>query len=511
MLAGELVPGASAPQALIACVRVLMRHGNVPEARSLTRAARGIPRLREAGRACAAVIAVTQGHFGAAKARLRAMSRETAMGLVPAELVAVELATDRRAGVATFEALLGGSEDLTPEIWLTLARQAFARGELELCEQALRRIEAGGATPPGDMGPETRWLKRWTALAGADRRPEPIPDGQVAMAVLDYKLPDYRRASANVGDYLQTVASLGHLVRHQELRFHGDRSLVAQLSALQARVRPDRRLRGIKREVTVVPVNRDASSLDAVPEGTWMLAFGWYMHGWFQVRYDFPFHPHLRPLFVSFHVNRPRALSAEGVAYLRQHSPIGCRDWGTVRRLLGLEIPAFFSGCITSTIDLLFPAESPRPAAVAPVALVDLPPDAEPPDGSRSARLQHADLAIREAALPNNLGRAVRMLEAYRRDFSGVVTSRLHAYLPLRALGVDVRFRPQREDDERFDGLVGIDGADFAAMEQGMLNKIEVVLSSILRGDDEQAVRAAWREVCAPDVEAARSRSPTPG
>jgi hypothetical protein len=435
------------------------------------------------------------------------MPRQSALRLMPAELVAVELATDHSTGVATFEALLGGSRDLTPQTWLDLARNAFARGELELCEQALGRIQEGRGSRPGAVSAETRWLKRWIALARADHKSEPTPDGHVAMAVLDYKLPDYRRASANVGDYIQTVSSLGHLVRHRDLRFGGDPALVAQLAALQARVPPDQRLQGIKREVTVVPVNRDASSLDAIPEGTWMLAFGWYMHAWFRVRYDFPFHSHLRPLFVSFHINRPRMLSAEGVAYLQRHAPIGCRDWGTVRRLLGLEIPAFFSGCISSTINLVFAAELPRPAADAPLALVDLPPDAEPRDAVRAARLRHASLDVREAALPVNLERAVQTLEAYQRDFKGVITSRLHAYLPLRALGVDVRFSPKRDGDIRFDGLIDIDRGSFASMQEGIRDKLQVVLSSILQGDDEQTVRAAWREVCAPDVAAARQRT----
>ncbi|MEK6272467.1 MAG: hypothetical protein AABM42_07440 [Actinomycetota bacterium] len=511
VLVDELVAGTSAPDALIACVRALVRHRNFEEARSLTRAARRIVRLREAAHAAAAVIAVADGRFQKAEDRLRGLSRESALRLVPPELVAVEFAKHHPTAVATTASILSTSAELAPETWLDLARHTFARGEPGLSEQALSRVGARQASVPRDVDMEARWLEGWIARARADRKPGPAAEGHVAVAVLDYKLPDYRQASDNPGDYIQTVASLGHLVRHQDLRFHGDVALVAQLSALQARVQPDQRLRGVKRDVTVVAVNRDASSLDAVPEGTWMLAFGWYMHRWFKVRYDFPFHPHLRPLFISFHINRPKALSEEGVTYLRKHAPIGCRDWDTVRRLLGLGIPAFFSGCLTSTVDLLFPADPPRPAVDAPVALVDVPSGTEPPHAYRSTRLRHSSIGVREAALPANIERAVRLLEAYRRDFSGVVTSRLHCYLPTRALGVDARFQSKHERDTRFEGLVGIDDASFAAMQEGIRAKLEVVLSSILRGDDEQTVRASWRDLCAPDVEAARRRHPTPG
>jgi hypothetical protein len=286
------------------------------------------------------------------------------------------------------------------------------------------------------------------------------------------------------------------------VRLDGDPDLAAALGAFRARVRPDRRLAGIERSVALVPVNRDASSLDPIPEGTWVIAFGWYMHSWFRVRHDFPLHPHLRPLFISFHMNRPEAFSDEGIAYLRRHAPIGCRDWTTVRRLLELEVPAFFSGCLTSTVDLLFPA--PGPAPDGPVALVEALPLDEPPPGA--VELRHADPQVREDPLAPNLRRAVDVLERYRSDYSRVVTSRLHCYLPARSIGLQVDFQRRDEDDPRFDGLIGIDDASFGAMRVGIEDKLEVAFSAILRGEDESKVRTAWSEACAPDVEAARIR-----
>lgn len=507
VLVDHLVAGASAPRALVGCTRALMGHRNLTQAQTLTRAARRMERLREPARAARAVIAVARGRFPKAEEYLQGVPRELALRLVPAELVAVEFAMNHPTAVATARAVVEASEAIDdPEAWLGVARHTFAHGELDLSEQALGRMAACQTPAPRHLEEEARWLEEWIGSARANRRPKDVPNGHVALAVLDYKQPDYRQVSANVGDYIQTVASLGHLVRHQDLRFHADDGLAAQVVALQGRVRPDQRLQGIDRDVTLVPVNRDASSLDAVPEGTWMLAFGWYMHNWFKVRYDFPFHPNLRPLFISFHINHPKALSKESLSYLREYAPIGCRDWETVYRLLGMDIPAFFSGCLTSTVDLLFPAEPARPDKDAPVAFVDLPEGTEPTGIERSTRLRHSGIGVRGTSLSTNVERAVRMLESYRSDFSGVVTSRLHCYLPTRALGIDVRFQPKRERDIRFDGLVGIDDASFADMRRGIRDKLEVILSAILRGDDEQTVRALWRDVCASDVEAARER-----
>jgi len=78
--------------------------------------------------------------------------------------------------------------------------------------------------------------------------------------------------------------------------------------------------------------------------------------------------------------------------------------------------------------------------------------------------------------------------------------------LPVRALGVEVDFVPKNLADIRFDGLIGIDDASFAAMQEGIRSKLETVLGAILRGDDEESVRRIWREVCADDVAAAERR-----
>ena len=43
-----------------------------------------------------------------------------------------------------------------------------------------------------------------------------------------------------------------------------------------------------------------------------MVAFGWHMHPLFDLRYEFPYHRGLRPIFVSFHVNRLEMLTRGG-------------------------------------------------------------------------------------------------------------------------------------------------------------------------------------------------------
>jgi hypothetical protein len=498
----QLAEGVPPQQALVAGVRALTRRRRYAEADALAASFADVPGMAVGSRSARSVVPVFRGRFTEAAEHLRGVPRAEALELVPTELVAVEFATDPAAAVATTDALL--SSALAPDKVLELARTAFGRGEVDLTERALQRLADTEEKVSTAIRDEAHWLTEWVAQARADRTPEPVPDGQLCFAVLDYKQPDLRQVSANVGDYVQTLASIGHLVRHQGVRFHGE--LAEEMVRLQSRVRPDRRLRGVDADLRVIRVNRDASSLDVVPAGTWLLAFGWYMHSWYRIKWDFPFHPNLRPVFVSFHVNHRESLEGESLGYLRRHAPIGCRDWTTVHLLLDHGVPAFFSGCVTTTVDTLFPAERPATEDL-PVALVDLVVGTEP-TGVRgpTVTVHHSGIGVRGAGFADNLRLAVEVLESYRRDVSSVVTSRLHCYLPVRALGVPVDFRPRNPDDIRFDGLAGISDEAFAAMQEGLRTKLEAVMTAILGGEEEAAVRKVWAEVCAADVAEAQRR-----
>lgn len=79
------------------------------------------------------------------------------------------------------------------------------------------------------------------------------------------------------------------------------------------------------------------------------------MNGWFTHNYNnwLPSED-IEPLFISFHVNNtaaPYMLSEKAVAYLKTHEPIGCRDEFTVETLKAKGINAYFSGCLTLTLD----------------------------------------------------------------------------------------------------------------------------------------------------------------
>nr|WP_299343584.1 polysaccharide pyruvyl transferase family protein [Allomuricauda sp.] len=79
------------------------------------------------------------------------------------------------------------------------------------------------------------------------------------------------------------------------------------------------------------------------------------MNGWFTHNHSnwVPANE-IDPLFVSFHVNStaaPFMLNEKGVNYLKKYEPIGCRDKYTAKILKDKGIDAYFTGCLTLTLD----------------------------------------------------------------------------------------------------------------------------------------------------------------
>jgi len=338
--------------------------------------------------------------------------------------------------------------------------------------------------------------------------PPPAPAGAITLGILGYHQPDQSRASRNVGDYVQTLAMLGHVLRFSDCTYTGADGLGELMTELRERVRDDLRVPGPKAAVHAVPVSRDFSELERHHDPTWMIAFGWHMHPVFRVRHGFPYHPAIRPIFVSFHVNRPDMLTDEALAYLRRYGPVGCRDWTTVDLLLSAGVDAFFTGCLTTTVDALFP----RRDEVAPtqrlVGLVDVSARVADKVTGPSEVVRHANPEYRGANVVEGVHAAIGQLEDYQRRFTRLVTSRLHAYLPATALGVPVQFRPKKRADVRFEGLLGLRSAGkrLAAMQDGLRDLLAAPLEMVLGGASEEAVYARWREVTEPLVAEARER-----
>ena len=503
--------GGSLAEAVTAQVRADVSDGRTPAAVAVATALGRRPETADVGAVAAGIVAFRRGYLNLAWKHLSGLPVELWSAHAPEEYVRAGLSVDAETTMASVQELVtAGPSYVTPAGWLALLGPVFAHGDLELTRglfEALDRTIEEGPDSDREVVVNREWLRPWVAGSRADSPAPPVADDAVSFAIMDYGHPGRSRASANIGDHVQSIASLGHLARHEKLEFSGPQDLVDLMHQLQGRVRPERQLDHVAAKVQLLAVDRDASEFSDIPPNTWTLAFGWFMHAIFDIRYGFPFHPNLLPLFVSFHCSKRDLLTDDAIKYLRQYSPIGCRDWTTVDVLLSVDVPAFFSGCMTTTVNTVFPDTPDKPGADAEVAFVDVPAE-DVPEGAPTYR--HSDDRIRFRSFVTNMYDAIELLETYRRRHSGLVTSRLHCYLPGRSIGVPVDFQPKNRSDPRFAGLIDISDAEFDRIRETISDKLRTVLSAAMSGQSPEAVYELWRELNEADVEAARRRHDAP-
>jgi hypothetical protein len=503
-----LSTGASLEAAATATVRGLVEAGRPSVAASFADALAARPETANAGGLAVAIVAAHRKLPGLAWDEFTDVPTRAWRQFAATEYLDSGFRQDPTTAMQVARDLVADRAiELGPAEWYEVLRHAYVARDLPLAREAfdllVERAQQDPAAWP-DAEAKIAWLRPWLDSEVSSDVPPP-PRGTVAFALINYRQPGWTRTetSYNIGDYVQTLAALGHLVRYQNLDVRGPADLVEFAREMQRRVRPERRLHAYPGDVQLYAVNRDVSTYQAFPEPTWMLAFGWYMHPLFKLRHDFPMHPNLRPIFVSFHCNKREMLTEPAIDHLRRYGPIGCRDWTTVDLLLSLDIPAFFSGCLTTTVDTLFPALDPESQPPEPrTVYVDVRDNV--PEGAATATQDSPEVKQRD--FEANLWEAVALLERYRRTYTRVVTAKLHCYLPVRSLGLEVDFRPKNRADVRFNGLIDIDDVDFDSIRSGMLDRLEPVLGAIVGGTSEDEVYRLWRELCADDVKAAQVR-----
>lgn len=363
-------------------------------------------------------------------------------------------------------------------VWIEIAYSAFSAEYLDLAEQSLKRAEAAlqkvTDRPRIDrLTARLSTLQDW--LDHAARAPQAVeaPVGEVPFALVGFNHPDWQCVSHDLEDRTETLAALGHLLRHEGVRFSGEPGLVDVAERLRSEVPAERRIGSPEVTVRLYEVDRDVSRHAVVPDGTWVIVSEWFTHALDETHYDLPLHPRLRPIFVSFHI-APTALRAPGaVDYLREHGPIGCRDWDTVFLLRAARISAFFSGALAMTIDNVV---SPGPAP------------------------GHISDAVEERDPAADLAAAASELRRFRDDAAPVVTSDVRSYLALRALGCQAEFRLSDAADYRAIDFADLDDSDFAAFQRGISDKLAAVLGAVLGGRSDEEVYQVWRQVCAADL-----------
>lgn len=494
----SLSRGTSVEGSILTGTRELIKGGQLAKAVAVGHSLRARPESRNIGAAVLGVSLLASSGPENAWSVFSEIANTTV-----SELVADELYT------AAFGALGSGTSTVLEadmsaghlDGWATtaifhVAQKALARG---LNDQARHLINLAQKRQSSSLTPhendELARLATWLP-EGSHRAPIPVVENAINFGIVNYQQPG--TTSRNIGDYIQTLASMGHVARQRNFTYAGDPDLVGFFQELRDSTKPERFVDGPSVKLNLLELYRDGSPYQSLPEPTWSLTFGWHMTQTFGQGYGIPFHPNLRPILISIYVRHPEILTPDAIAYLQRYAPVGCRDWQTVALLRAVGVPAFFSGCMTTTVDTVFRRDGADDRN--DTIYVDSP-QTGPGDFRTQAQKEIRSLTFRE-----NLELARSWVSDYHLKYNTVVTKRLHCYLPARSVGSSVVFLPNNRSDNRFGGLIDTSEEAFERIRQGILDKVSIMLQAIGAGHSEEAIYTKWREICAPDMAEADRR-----
>ena len=172
---------------------------------------------------------------------------------------------------------------------------------------------------------------------------------------------------------------------------------------------------------------------------------GWYLYD----HLSWPPSPFIDACSISMHfdtfysktagekITRNFVFEDYGATWFLENGPIGCRDHQTKSMLEKFGLPAYFSGCITLTINKFENVEKHNK-----ICLVDLPNDVKN-HIVKSSNYECVEMTHSVKMTTLSWEQRKKIVERQLKFYQGaslVVTTRLHAALPCLALGTPVLF-----------------------------------------------------------------------
>jgi len=209
------------------------------------------------------------------------------------------------------------------------------------------------------------------------------------------------------------------------------------------------------------------------------------MNGWFMNDISgFPPSKNITPVFIGFHVNNEE-LIGKNISYFKKYAPIGCRDLWTLKICEKFKVPAFFSGCLTLTLDNAYRHKCNNKLLVDVNNNISYIPNIDSIDLSDFHGFQHVSHECdTKTSHQNRLDTAYDLISKYSKACL-VVTTRLHCALVCRALNTPCIFiHKDYFTDNRFTGLYKVLNGDNAAHNKSyghrkVLTEIRTLLNNI--------------------------------
>lgn len=208
-----------------------------------------------------------------------------------------------------------------------------------------------------------------------------------------------------------------------------------------------------------IPINRELIGAFDYPSKVKTIMNGWYMHtkkfSWYlnacPPKKSWPPPSCIDPLLISMHITEgflEEAFTEEGIEYFKRQGPIGARDVSTLKEFQKRNIPSYYSGCLTLTLD------NPYTERDDIIYVVDL--DQECIDyikahtQSKVKVLTHNSIHLKCINNEERLEYAQSFLDRYSKA-KCVITSRYHVSMPCLALKTPVLLVFPK-GDPRFNG-----------------------------------------------------------
>ena len=166
----------------------------------------------------------------------------------------------------------------------------------------------------------------------------------------------------------------------------------------------------------------------------------------------------INPILLSYHISNPKRLPSIYLKNMKNFAPIGCRDTNTRDELIRYGIKAFFSSCLTTTLDIDYSSKNRK--RTNDIFFIDYKfgdyPQADNYIRSLKAYNFNNIINITHNFRCNNthierFKFAKKLLDKYARA-KLVITIRLHAALPCLAFNTPV-ILIDKKFDHRFPGL----------------------------------------------------------
>jgi len=204
------------------------------------------------------------------------------------------------------------------------------------------------------------------------------------------------------------------------------------------------------------PVFIDRDSLKYYnEENVTMIMNGWYF---LNENNDY-FSDNINPIFVSFHISNTNDINNSTVEYLKKHEPIGCRDKNTRKLLNKYGIRAYFSGCLTTTLDIDYKVDnSEREDNIifCDYKFGDYGPADEILKSMKNYNFNKTEFTTHSYTLNSSHEQrfelSIKLLKKYAKA-KLVITSRIHCALPCLAMGTPVILINKKYDKKRYSGI----------------------------------------------------------